>query len=110
MKTPFAVLSTLLCCSAAIAGDAVGELSEHLGKMPALVVAVCASDEQNLPTIASLIEQTPWTVLCRGADPRGLNKIRDWAGEKGLLGERVYVRSEERRVGEECRSRGSPYH
>ena len=30
----------------------------------------------------------------------------EWDG----LGEREYVRSEERRVGKECRSRWSPYH
>ena len=30
--------------------------------------------------------------------------------QKGIVDERLYARSEERRVGKECRSRWSPYH
>jgi outer membrane protein assembly factor BamB len=82
-------VSALACCSAAIADDAVAELSEHLPKTPALVVVVCEGSEADLPTIAALVEQTPWTVFCRGTGR--LDKIRDWAREKGLLGERVCV-------------------
>ena len=62
MKTWFVLLSTFLCCCAAIADDAVLELSEHLGTTPALVVVVCGVDEGDLPTIAGLVEQTPWTI------------------------------------------------
>ncbi len=91
MKIWFGVLSTLLCCCAAIADDAVPELSKHLAKTPALVVVVCGADEGDLPTIAGLIEQTPWTLFCRGTASPGLEKIRDWAREQGLLGDRVYV-------------------
>jgi len=91
MKTRLGLLSTLLCCSAAIAEDAVVDLSEHLGKTPALVVVLSGGDEKDLPTIAGLVEQTPWTVFCRGTASAGLDTIRDWAGEKGLLGERVYA-------------------
>ena len=36
--------------------------------------------------------------------------IPDTAKEKPLKGEVVAIRSEERRVGKECRSRWSPYH
>ncbi|MBL7187945.1 MAG: PQQ-binding-like beta-propeller repeat protein [Phycisphaerae bacterium] len=91
MKTWFGFLSVLLCCSAVIANDAVTELSKHLGKMPALVVVVCGGNEGDLPTIAGIVEQTPWTVFCQGAASPGLEKIRNWAREKGLLGGRVCV-------------------
>ncbi len=91
MKTLFGLLSTLLCCCAAMADDAVLELSKHLGKTPALVVVVCEGGERDLPTIAGLVERTPWTVFCRGKASGGLVAIRNWASEKGLLGQRVYV-------------------
>ncbi|MHC4332139.1 MAG: hypothetical protein ACYSWW_28950, partial [Planctomycetota bacterium] len=98
MKTWFGLLSALLCCSAAIAGDAVIELSRHLGKTPALVVVVCGADDGDLPTISGLVEQTPWTVFAvrhpvdsRGATSPELDKIRDWARKKGFLGGRVFV-------------------
>ncbi len=91
MKTWFALLSTLLFCCMAIADDAVLELSKHLGKTPALVVVVCGGDEGDLPTIDGLVKQTPWTIFCRGTTSPGSAKIRDWAREQGLLGERVYV-------------------
>ncbi|NQT14975.1 MAG: PQQ-binding-like beta-propeller repeat protein, partial [Planctomycetes bacterium] len=91
MKTPLALLSLILFCSSAIAGDAVVELSEHLGQTPALVVVVCDGSEADQATMAGLAEKTPWTVLCRGAASPGLEKIRDWAREKGLLGQRVFV-------------------
>ncbi len=91
MKTRFALLLMFLCCSAAIADDAVLELSEHLGKTPALVVVVCPGEEGDLATMAGLVEQTPWTVFCRSGVSPGADKIRDWAREKGLLGSRVCV-------------------
>jgi len=91
MKTRLGLLIAFLCCCPAIADDAVVELSKHLGKTPALVVVVCGPDEEALSTVAGLVEQTPWTVFCRGAASPGLAKIRSWAGEKGLLGQRVYV-------------------
>ena len=95
MKTWFGLLSTLLCCSAAAADDAVLELSKHLGKTPALVVVVCRGDDKDLPTVAGLVEQTPWKVLCRGTASPGLENIRGWAREKGLLGGRVGVGEDE---------------
>jgi len=91
MKTWFVLLSTFLCCYSAIADDAVLDLSKHLGMTPALVVVVCGGDEGDLPTIALLVEQTPWTVFYRGIASSGLEKIRDWARDQGLLGDRVYV-------------------
>jgi len=91
MKTCFALLSTLLCCHAAIAADAAVDLSKHLGKTPALVVVVCGGNQGDLSAIAGLVEKTPWTVFCRGPASPGLEKIRDWASEKGLLGGRVCV-------------------
>ncbi len=91
MKTWFGLLSLMLCCPAAIADDAVVDLSGHLGKTPALVVVVCAGDQGDLATLAGIVDQTPWTVFCRGAASHGLDKLRDWASEKGLLGQRVFV-------------------
>src|SRR3712207_7336132 len=48
----------------------------------------------------------------RYARERGLRhkKITEWAWQLLLLVRRWYPRSEERRVGKECRSRWSPYH
>jgi len=91
MNAWFGSLSVVLCCSAAIADDAVLDLSKHLGKTPALVVVVSAGNEEDLPTIRGLVEQTPWTVFCRGPVSPAMDRIRNWAGEEGLLGERVYV-------------------
>ena len=47
-----------------------------------------------------------YTLITRNADPIY------WAGVKGVMFfvRAVGVRSEERRVGKECRSRWSPYH
>jgi len=95
MKTWFALLSTLLCCCTLIADAAVVELSKHLGQTPALVVVVCGEDDADVSTIAGLVEQTPWTVFCRGTVSPGMDKVRDWARQKGLLGERVYVVDDE---------------
>ncbi|UCG58694.1 MAG: PQQ-binding-like beta-propeller repeat protein [Phycisphaerales bacterium] len=91
MKTWFGVLGTLLCCCVAIANDAVLDLSKHLGETPALVVVICRGDGSDLPTITGLVERMPWTVFCRGTASPGLDEVRDWAGQKGHLGERVYV-------------------
>ncbi|MHC4519749.1 MAG: outer membrane protein assembly factor BamB family protein [Planctomycetota bacterium] len=91
MKTWLRLLIAFLCCRPVIASDAVAELSKHLGKTPALVVVVCGEDDGDLSTVAQLVEQTPWTVFCRGATSPGLDKIRDWARGKGLLGKRVYA-------------------
>jgi len=91
MKTQCALLSAFLCCCAAIADDAVVDLSKHLAKTPALVVVVCEGDEDDLSTIAGIVKQTPWTVFCRTAASPGLGKIRNWANENGLLGKRIFV-------------------
>ena len=91
MKLWLGLLLTCLCCCAARADEAVAELSKHLGKTPALVVAVCSGGEEDLTTIAEFVEQTPWTIFCRGPASPGLDRIRRWAGDKGCLGKRVYV-------------------
>ncbi len=91
MKIWFALLSSLLFCCSAIADYAVVELSKHLGKTPALVVVVCEGDAEDLPMIAKLVQQTPWTIFCRGTNSPKLVKIRDWAREQGFLGDRLYV-------------------
>jgi len=91
MKIWFVLLSALIFCCTAIANDAVPELSKYIGKTPALVVVVCGGDQGNLPTITRLVEQTPWTIFCRGDTSSGLDKIRDWVRTEGLLGQRVFV-------------------
>jgi len=91
MKTSFGLLSALLCCCTVMANDAVVELSEHLPKIPALVVVVCEGEEADVQTIARLVEQRPWTLFCKGTMSSGLDKLRDWAMEKALLGERMFV-------------------
>jgi hypothetical protein len=65
MRTWLGFLTTLVCCCTVTADDAVEVLSKHLGRTPALVVVVCRGDERDVPTITALVEQTPWTVLCR---------------------------------------------
>lgn len=91
MKIWLGLLSMMCCWGAVLADDAVPVLSKHLGRTPALVVMVCRGDEQDLATIAGLVEQTPWKILCRGAASPGMDRIRSWAREKGLLADRVYV-------------------
>jgi hypothetical protein len=71
MKVWFSLLISLLFCCVAIADDAVLDLSKHLEKTPALVVVVCGSGEADLPIISGLVEQTPWTVFCRGKTTAG---------------------------------------
>lgn len=91
MKTWFVLLSTFFCCCMAMGDDAVSRLSRHLARKPALVVMVCAGNQGDLLTVSQLVEQTPWTVFCRGKVSPDLNAIRDWAIRESHLGERVYV-------------------
>jgi len=91
MRTLFVLLIVLICCCAAIANDEILELSKNIGKAPALLVVVCGGGEGDLPAITRLVEQTPWTVFCKGTVSSGMDKIRDWAREKELLGQRVFV-------------------
>ena len=91
MKIWFTPLMALLGCGTASADDAVVELSKHLSMKPALVVVVCAGNEQDQHAVAQLVARTPWTIFCRGDATSGLRKIHDWARDCGLLGGRVYV-------------------
>jgi len=91
MKTWFGLLSVFLCCRAAIANDAVTDLSGYIPRTPALVVVVCDGADEDLRTVAGLVERTPWRVFCRGFTASGLENIRNWASSEGLLGERVSV-------------------
>ncbi len=92
MKIQYILLTVLLCCSTTLGDDAVAELSSHLNpKTPALVVVVCAGDEADTATVKQLVEQTAWTLFCRGKTSAGMDRLRNWAQEQGLLGKRVYV-------------------
>ncbi len=86
-----ALVLALLGCAAANAQDAFHELTKHLGKSPALVVVACSGGEQDAAAIRQLVEQTPWTVFCRAAASPALDAFREWAQEKRLLGNRIYV-------------------
>ena len=50
-----------------------------------------------------------WVTIVWGPEISGYFMQRRW-DKKVLSGERKFPRSEERRVGKECRSRWSPYH
>lgn len=71
--------------------DAVEILSKQLGKTPALVVIMCTGDEKERRMIARLVQQTPWTLFCRGPVSPGLDRVRTQARKRGILGRRVYV-------------------
>src|ERR1022692_1804955 len=49
-------------------------------------------------------KEAPYTI-----DPKLAERV-DWAIDQALMNELNIIRSEERRVGKECRSRWSPYH
>ena len=55
-----------------------------------------------------LLGVTTNPTILRAAEPSDF--ASDLARLRGLVGERDSSRSEERRVGKECRSRWSPYH
>ncbi|MEO2048349.1 MAG: PQQ-binding-like beta-propeller repeat protein [Pirellulales bacterium] len=88
-------LSIIFCCCTTVAGNAVFEISEHLGKTPALVVVVLGEGNDDLATVRAMTEQTPWTVFCRCSASSNLVAIRNWAREKGLLGTRVFAVEDE---------------
>ena len=86
------LLSALLYCSTAFAADATVGLSRHLSrKIPALVVVVSAGNEADMETVQRLVEQTSWTIFCRVRTSAGMDRMRHWAQEQGLLSRRVYI-------------------
>ena len=50
---------------------------------------------------------TPYKVLTKDSYPAFVEEIKKIIDDNGIKG---VIRSEERRVGKECRSRWSPYH
>ncbi len=91
MRALLALLAAFVYCSLALADDAVVELSRHLGKTPALVVVAGGEDEPAVASLKEMIEQTPWSILCRGKASPEMERIRQWAQGEGLLGGRVSV-------------------
>ena len=71
-----------------------------------------AADVEDLPFRAGTFDAVVAScVFCSVPDPmRGLGEIRRVLKDGGQLRLLEHVRSEERRVGKECRSRWSPYH
>ena len=76
-----------------VPSDAAGNTIVHLGKDPSITVGLAGGfgDPQ-----------------CTGAGGGGTSSLRIMAS--GGAGDVTIPRSEERRVGKECRSRWSPYH
>ena len=91
MKTYIVLLLTLVGAGVARADTPVGELTEHLGTTPALVLVVCGEDEADVAATQEIAEKTPWMVFCRGEASPTLTKIRNWAKQEGLLGGRVSI-------------------
>ncbi len=91
MKTFAAFLVAFLGCLPTRGDDVVLELASHLGKTPALVVVAGGEDEQALASLKEMIEQTPWSILCRGKVSPEMERIRQWAQAEGLLGGRLSV-------------------
>src|SRR2546429_9924932 len=54
--------------------------------------------------------QTFTVAYADGTSSTFTQSLSDWYSPGGFSGESMAVRSEERRVGKECRSRWSPYH
>ena len=71
-------------------------------------------DEMPIGAFWATLRADPWTrkTLETGLNPRlsaeALNALQKYAMENTRLD--ILTRSEERRVGKECRSRWSPYH
>lgn len=86
----FCACLMLLCFSTASGADAVNRLENQVGSGPALVVVVGNGDENHQSSINSLLDQTAWTVVCRGPG-NGLGEIREWARTAGLLGQRISI-------------------
>ena len=87
--------------------DAVSVTGGHLGAglgVVELTVALCAAFDSPRDKIVWDVghQGYPWKILT-GRNDR-LDTLRQQGGLSGFL------RSEERRVGKECRSRWSPYH
>src|SRR2546422_10409185 len=97
--------------------DALRDLmaeNELVDELPVLREIAALQVLQQAAAAADHAQQTALPVVVLGVDPEVLGEAVDALGEQRDLnpaGAGVpLVRSEERRVGEECRSRWSPYH
>lgn len=77
--------------------DVLAQLTSHLGRAPALVVAVCGGERCELDAVVELVERTCWTVFCCVEQGAQGDAIRNWAREQGYLGHRIYVVADEER-------------
>src|SRR3712207_7587783 len=79
-------------------------------------VQTCALpiSKQNVETLKALAGAVAWDRVAKAVDWRQVLEIQDAylraSLERAVRFNRRYLRSEERRVGKECRSRWSPYH
>src|SRR3712207_6888883 len=76
---------------------------------------VCSSDLEKLQYLKIMKSERRFLGVEMGVelahDGCGKRSVVAYGqAEGGVLGENEYLRSEERRVGKECRSRWSPYH
>src|SRR5256884_8656093 len=93
--------------------ELISDMEKKFGVTAAAPVAVAASAGGAAAAAAPAEEQTEFTVTLKEypADKKVtvIKVIRELTG-LGLKEAKDLVRSEERRVGKECRSRWSPYH
>ena len=71
-------------------------------------LAVFDMDGTILNTLEDLADSTNYALRKHGLPERTLEEVRTFVGNG--IGKLIERRSEERRVGKECRSRWSPYH
>ena len=84
MKTWLGLLSATFCCCAAMADDAVVDLSKHLGRTPALVVVVCEGTERDLPTIGGLVDGAQEEASLDPEEIGGRDDHRDQGNQRQL--------------------------
>src|SRR5256885_13993565 len=78
-----------------------------------IVILKDTDNKLNLPIWIGLLEATAMATEIEGikmARPMTHDLLKNILGEVGCSVDSVEIRSEERRVGKECRSRWSPYH
>jgi len=75
--------------------------------LPGAAQAKNKAEVQLLPSVSAVVPGQPFDVALDFTIDKGWHIYWKHPGDSGM---RPKVRSEERRVGKECRSRWSPYH
>ena len=85
-------------------GPEISELMDRLGKKPVFVDGLRVTDKETVDIVQMVLAGKVNKTLVNMLEKYG-GKAMGISGMDGRL-----IRSEERRVGKECRSRWSPYH